>query len=35
VVTVLATDEPDSIPINPEETTLALAGPPFRVPVIE
>ena len=33
VVTTLAGDEPDSIPMNPLATTAVLAGPPVSRPV--
>jgi len=33
VVTVLAIEEPEMVPINPEERIEAFAGPPFRDPV--
>ncbi|MNU05957.1 hypothetical protein D3C72_2509610 [compost metagenome] len=32
VVTTLAIDEPEIIPVSPEATTAALAGPPRRCP---
>ncbi len=32
VVTVLAIDEPEISPVNPEATTAALAGPPRKWP---
>ena len=33
VVTTLATADPDTVPMKPEATTAALAGPPMRWPV--
>ena len=32
VVTTLAIDEPDTRPVNPDDTTAALAGPPRKWP---
>ena len=32
VVTVLAIEEPEIMPVMPEATTPALAGPPRKVP---
>ena len=34
VITVLAIDEPEIIPVMPEATTPAFAGPPRNVPSI-
>ena len=35
VVTTLATEEPEIMPVMPEETTAALAGPPRNWPSSE
>ena len=35
VVTTLATEEPEIMPVMPEETTAALAGPPRKRPSSE
>src|SRR3990172_10206207 len=35
VVTTLATDEPEIMPVIPDETTAALAGPPRNLPSSE
>ena len=32
VVTTLAIEDPDTNPVNAEETTAALPGPPFKCP---